>query len=118
MDYITANPMEHNQRVWARRSTGQGKECVQGCVAHHAARLAGYQPIWDPEWTNAGGTESGYVRSDSDPTRFTALEVARRALGLTAYQAGRFFEPHNTLDDLWHLAGMITNGQVKRKENV
>lgn len=95
LDYITSNPLEHNQGIYGyRKPSGQ----VVGCVAFHVARIAGRV-----EFTaDAGGIPGS----------------AMNALGITQAQARELFAPDLSVSDLWTIAGRFSGGRITRPASV
>lgn len=78
-DRIAAYPHLYDQSEWGRTN-----DCgTVGCVAGHAAELAGYR-------LDVDGLFGAAVRSD-DVGRESTRDVARDALGLTDEEAARLF---------------------------
>lgn len=105
LEYLTAHPDEHNQRIWAAQLPGS--DLIQGCAAYHGARLTGHTIAWE---TSPTGTRYGSYTSDGTHI----YDVAQAAFGFTRDQAWRFFSSGASLDDLWSLAEEFTRGAVTR----
>lgn len=98
LDYITENPLEHDQYVYARRT-----HCgTTMCFAGHGAVQAGHKLQF-----SIGGdayyTDQGHI-----------AVAAARWFEITDFEAGLLFDPLNSLDDLWRLAGKMTNGLIQK----
>lgn len=108
---ITDNPESHDQDVWAKR-TANGT--VVGCLAYHVTRLAGHQLNWAPGWAHSDGYHTGYVLDANGNSGGCMCDVAARLLGISSYQSVELFGPGNTIDQLWAIAGRLTNGEITR----
>ncbi|MGH3985924.1 MAG: hypothetical protein ACRDTZ_01220 [Pseudonocardiaceae bacterium] len=111
LEHITAHPEEHDQSVWSRPLPTGG---TAGCLAYHAALVAGY--TMDPGLADIVDGLNAYVRSPSGQVAEHVEQVARRELGLDAPQARRLFDPLQKIDSLWAIAEEITDGQVTREK--
>lgn len=123
LDYVTDHPHRWRQSTWLHR-TWCG---TTGCLAGNVVLNAGYRPYWD-RYDRARSVTSFVEVDPTGPDRRYALhdvrtgawfadvgDVARRLLGLTGPEAACLFAPFNTLDDLWSLAGRLTDGRVRRE---
>lgn len=81
-----------------RAGTVCGTAC---CIAGKAALDAGYRWSQVSDLLVAPDGTASYVES-----------VGREVLGLTERQATTLFSGGNTIHDLYHFAGLITNGQI------
>lgn len=100
--FITDNPEEHDQEVYARNTPCGTK----GCIAHWLCVFSGHKVrlspgVFSSEWAVVETGES-------------VCDVAIREAGLTFSQAEALFWYANTIDDLWSLASEFTNGEITR----
>jgi hypothetical protein len=113
LTYLTEHPEEHDQTEWSRP---ENDGTVVGCVAYHAARLAGH--TMDRSLAGRDG-QCAHVAGIGCTGVGTELNhlfgVAQNELGLTHEQALRLFSPFNTLGKLWALAEEFTGGAVTRQ---
>lgn len=102
LTHITEHPEEHEQEHWAvRRSCGTAM-----CVAGHAVVKVGRQLRWDDDDQTVTCSVVGTTASISS--------VATDVLRLQSHDANRLFWGGNSLDDLWRIAGEITDGAIVR----
>jgi hypothetical protein len=123
LDYVTANPQEHDQSIWARR-TDNG---IVGCLGYHTARLAGHTMDWKRNGHPSFGSRCWFCDSDhsnesvhvvTEGGRVHVFDVAQQALGLTARQANLLFHPTVTLAQQWKYATEYTNGAITVPDSV
>lgn len=117
VEYITQQPDEWHQEVWAAR-TGQSHwvqkrdehgRFIQGkeyqdcgtamCVAGHAAVMDGFTVQWHEHDEQA----SCVVETDEDGRAIPIETAATHALGLGAAEASGLFEGDNSLSDIIEL---------------
>ena len=104
LEHVTLHPEEHRQHLWLRRTP-----CgTVGCFAGHAVIFAGHEIDW--------GIANLYGELDVTKAGDTIFVVARRELGLTVDDAESMFYGGNGIDDLWRLAELFTNGEIKMSE--
>lgn len=115
LTYITEHPEEWEQANWAVR-TDCGTAC---CVAGHAVAMSGYKFRWSSSWSTVPSV--AFSVFDADGRVGYIADVAAELLGLDwrdidQYENGVYllFDVHNTLDDLWRIAGELTDGQIQR----
>lgn len=101
--WAEANPERWNQGTWAQLTDCGTCYCIGGYIA---CKVVGARPNLDSrlrgqthycEVTNANGVIS---------TEFIE-DVARIALRISAEDASRLFDPHNTLEDLKYYLGEL-----------
>lgn len=110
LEHITAHPEEWRQEEWATATKCGTAFCLAGHVAltvGHEINFDGGQTIWD---------QPGVRSTDSVAGGRRIADVAADALGIDAFAAakgrGGLFYPHNTLADLWRIAGELTDGEI------
>lgn len=108
LDFIQDNPEHHDQRVWGWRKTEHPCRTT-ACFAGWTVLLAG-RGVWTNEFTD--GQQELLARND-DGTLYDVSFVAEKLLGLNKQQAQDMFYFGQTLDDLWDLAELFTNHEVK-----
>lgn len=97
LEFITANPKQWDQAVWAEKS-----DCGTCCC------IAGWAVLHE-------GIELSFRRGYSGLTADGRLidEVAMEILGLDDDDADWLFSGGNTLYDLWSKASDLTNGAIQ-----
>jgi hypothetical protein len=109
LEYITQNPSEWDQDVWAERSVCGTAFCAAGT----AINLFTYAQFnWMPAVT-IGGPSFAETVTDTDDVEYMIDDYARVVLELTDEQGELFFNPDNDLHDLWRLASEFTEGVVQ-----
>ena len=112
LEHLTANPAEHQQTVWARRTeTGR----IVGCLAYHATRLAGRVLDWNRGsylQRDLRGDQCGHLIPDGRGGPVDIFEAARRELRLDNFQARRLFSPLRSLQEQWEMAEEFTGGAI------
>lgn len=99
LEFITANPEQWEQRLWAKKDTGCGSACC----------LAGWTVVHEDIPLFFHG---GVLASETLDGRMIG-EVAREILGLEFADADWLFACHNTLYDLWSKASDLTDGAIQ-----
>lgn len=127
LSYITTHPERWYQGDWVRALTDEDKfgpqpptACgTQGCLAGNAVVHADGELHWERgEWYDY---ETGkyklywkteFVTMPGDEEKSHIENAARDLFGLNSEQADYLFAAENSLDDLWRLAGIISDGKI------
>lgn len=107
LEHIEAHPEEHNQRVWAVRTSCGTAACLAGWVVQLAGR--------DLDWVDGVcGPFATHVQVDEETVSIRAM--AMMELGLDGTRANILFDSDNSRAQLWGLANEYTGGEIEIPE--
>jgi len=110
LEYIEANPEEHDQATWGHKRDGdplRGEWCgTVACMAGHTVLLTA-NPEIKSQWV------FGYLEVYVNGERKGIAKTAAGELGLDEKQKDRMFHQAETREDLWRMAHEFTDGEIE-----
>jgi hypothetical protein len=96
---------EWNQGTWLRTNDCGTACCVAGKVAYDE----GFRVLDDVLGVNTGKI----IDADGVESDLSISEIAQDRLGLSHNAGAALFDGDNDIADLWHIANVITNGEIE-----